>query len=258
VYRKLGVSSPFLPPPSCIPHELRNNGVVKFPGEAAERVARVLLERGAATVAELAEHLGLSAQAVRRTLGTLESVGFVAAHERAPFGPSPTKRRGRPSLTYALTPSGRSACDQAYDDLALETLNFIESNFGREAIRTFAEERARRMFSGKSIPALVAELNIAGYAATFEAAGNSGQLCQHHCPVVDAAKAYPELCEEEANALGESLGAHVTRLATLAQGDGICTTLIPTLNIQFDHDTQRQVRASNQRDATYKEKEVSA
>jgi predicted ArsR family transcriptional regulator len=52
----------------------------------------------------------------------------------------------------------------------------------------------------------------------------------HHCPVVDAAGEFPELCEAETAALGAVLGRHVTRLATLAHGDGICTTLIPGVN----------------------------
>jgi predicted ArsR family transcriptional regulator len=45
--------------------------------------------------------------------------------------------------------------------------------------------------------------------------------------VVDAAGEFPELCDAETEMLGQLLGRHVTRLATLAQGDGICTTLIP-------------------------------
>jgi hypothetical protein len=45
--------------------------------------------------------------------------------------------------------------------------------------------------------------------------------------VVAAASEFPELCEEETNAFSAALGQHVTRLATLAQGDRICTTLIP-------------------------------
>ncbi|MEL0148418.1 MAG: transcriptional regulator, partial [Actinomycetota bacterium] len=67
-----------------------------------------------------------------------------------------------------------------------------------------------------------------GFAASVEPLARDGaQLCQHHCPVVDAAGEFPELCDAETHALGRLLGRHVTRLATLAQGDGVCTTLIP-------------------------------
>jgi predicted ArsR family transcriptional regulator len=200
---------------------------VKFPGEAAERVASVLLTRGAASVSELATELRLSPQAIRRSLSGLETAGMVQSHERAPFGPAPAKRRGRPSSSYSLTVKGRNAFDQSYDDLALESLQFIERNFGRENVRAFASERAHRIVKGTTIPEIVASLNTAGFEATFESTNLSGQLCQHHCPVIDAARAYPELCEEETRVLGEALGGHPTRLATLAQGHAICTTLIP-------------------------------
>ena len=215
---------------SCMNIYLRNNRVVKFPGEAAERVGRVLLSHGAATTTELARELNLSPQAVRKSLGSLEEAGLIQIHDKVPFGPSPTKRRGRPSSSYSLSDQGRNLLKQSYNDLALESLEFLERSYGREAVRAFAAERAHRIITGKTIPELVQALNDEGYEATFDHAGVSGQLCQHHCPVVEAARAYPELCEEETKALGESLGAHPTRLATLAKGDPICTTLIPLRN----------------------------
>ena len=77
---------------------------------------------------------------------------------------------------------------------------------------------------------LAQHLTDAGYAASIEHTSDGGQsvqLCQHHCPVVDAAAQFPELCEAETQALSDALGLHVTRLATLATGDGVCTTVIP-------------------------------
>jgi predicted ArsR family transcriptional regulator len=35
------------------------------------------------------------------------------------------------------------------------------------------------------------------------------------------------LCDEETRAFSEILGTHVQRLATIAHGDGVCTTFIP-------------------------------
>jgi predicted ArsR family transcriptional regulator len=50
------------------------------------------------------------------------------------------------------------------------------------------------------------------------------QLCQHHCPVAHVAAEFPQLCEAETEAFGRLLGTPVQRLATIARGDGICTT----------------------------------
>lgn len=216
---------------------------MKFPTEAAERVARLLAERGPSTASAVAESLGISAAAVRRPLRALQDAGLVESLDRAPFGPEPDPRRGRPSLIFTLTPAGRAACDQAYDTLALEALRFMARSEGREAVAAFAAERAERIFAGarhediediegiediEDVEEIARHLSAQGFAASVEPLARDGaQLCMHHCPVVDAAREFPELCEAETAALGAVLDRHVTRLATLAHGDGICTTLIP-------------------------------
>jgi len=42
--------------------------------------------------------------------------------------------------------------------------------------------------------------------------------------VAHVAAKYPQLCEAETEAFGRLLGTPVQRLATIAHGDGICTT----------------------------------
>ena len=54
--------------------------------------------------------------------------------------------------------------------------------------------------------------------------GGGEQLCQHHCPVAHVAAEFPQLCEAETEAFARLLGTPVQRLATIAHGDGICTT----------------------------------
>ena len=53
------------------------------------------------------------------------------------------------------------------------------------------------------------------------------ELCQHHCPIAHVAAEFPQLCEAETEAFSKILGTHVQRLATIAHGDGVCTTYIP-------------------------------
>jgi hypothetical protein len=55
------------------------------------------------------------------------------------------------------------------------------------------------------------------------------QLCQHHCPVAHVAAEFPQLCEAETEAFGRLLGTPVQRLATIAHGDGICTTHVTSV-----------------------------
>ncbi len=219
---------------------------MKFPGDAAERIARLLLSGGPATAGELAAHLGMSSTAVRRPLQALREAGLVAESDQPPYGPSRVARRGRPSRIFSLTDEGRSACDQGYDGLAIEALRYLRDYGEPGAVVGFAEARARRLLdaegkgaqtqsTGHKPEALAELLTLAGFAATFEPnEAGSHQLCQHHCPVVDAAREFPELCEAETNVLSEILGVHVTRLATLAQGGHVCTTLIPNNDVQHE------------------------
>ncbi len=176
----------------------------------------------------------MTAAGIRRPLSALVDADFVVATERAPFGPAPAPRRGRPSLVHSLTTAGRAALSDHSASLAIEVLRFLDRSSGPEAVAAFAQERADRLVSSlainadASIDTVASRLTEAGYAATVEDDnGPTVQLCQHHCPVVDAATEFPALCEAETAALSKALGTHVLRLATLAHGDGVCTAVIP-------------------------------
>ncbi len=212
---------------------------MKFPGDAAERVARSLLAQGPGTPSQLAERLSLTSAAIRKSLSNLSAEGLVEGSERSPYGPAPAKRRGRPSVVFSLTARGRAALNQESDSLAIEALRFVAETQGQAGIAAFAQRRADTLMkqlntqsgtTAVAVEQLAQTLTDAGYAASVDQTSDGGyavQLCQHHCPVIDAATEFPELCEAETRALGDALGLHVTRLATLAHGDGVCTTVIP-------------------------------
>ncbi len=74
-------------------------------------------------------------------------------------------------------------------------------------------------------------LTQGGYAAGVRQIPIGDQLCQQHCPVAHVAAEFPQLCEAETEAIGKVLGRHVQRLATIAHGDGVCTTCIPNTDL---------------------------
>jgi predicted ArsR family transcriptional regulator len=212
---------------------------VKFAGDDRTRdaVARLILERGPQSAAALADRLGLSPAAVRRHLDALVADGLLT--ERDPR-PSPKRGRGRPARVYALTDSGRAAFPHAYDDLATTALRYLRETGGEQAVTAFAEHRAEtlaallrdRVADSASVAtradALAEGLTANGYASTTESATAGIQICQHHCPVAHVAAEFPELCEAETRAFEQVLGTYVQRLATIAHGDGVCTTHVPT------------------------------
>lgn len=221
-------------------------------GAGRDRVAASLLTGGPATASQLAERLGISATAVRRHLESLVADGAVTASERPPYGPAPTRGRGRPARTFALTAEGRAQFPAEYDALAIDALGFVEEVGGAPAVHAFAGHRAgeletrvrallgdgwRDLPQEQQVTAFARALSELGYAATAEPAPMGVQLCQHHCPVSHVAAEYPQLCEAETEAFARLLGRHVQRLATIAHGDGVCTTVIPIT--PTSHPTER-------------------
>ncbi|MFD7231564.1 helix-turn-helix transcriptional regulator [Streptomyces sp. NPDC059881] len=200
------------------------------------RVARSILDHGPSTVADLAGRLGLTQAAVRRHLDALVSDDVVVAREQRVYG---ARTRGRPAKVFALTDCGRDAFDQSYDALAVDALRWIEQNAGGEAaVAAFARDRMEAQAEAyrtaveavdaeERTEALAKALTADGYAATARSAPVGEQLCQHHCPVAHVAERYPQLCEAETEVFSRLLGTHVQRLATIAHGDGVCTTFIP-------------------------------
>jgi predicted ArsR family transcriptional regulator len=201
-----------------------------------ERVARSILVNGPSTAAALAERLDLTPAAVRRHLDQLLEEGAVEAREPRHQA---HRGRGRPAKLFALTETGRDGFDQQYDDLAVEALRFLAETAGEEAVREFAVRRAA--FIGQRFEGVRAEhpelgsaevlakiFTDEGYAASVRDLPMGEQLCQQHCPVSHVAHEFPQLCEAETQAISQVLGRHVQRLATIAHGDGVCTTCIPS------------------------------
>jgi predicted ArsR family transcriptional regulator len=217
------------------------------PGDQStrERVVRSILVDGPSTAADLAERLALTPAAVRRHLEHLLTEGALEARDPRP---SASRGRGRPARVFAITEAGRAHFDQQYDDLAVQALRYLAETGGDDAVMEFA--RRRVAFIERDYAAVVAAsptltpaealasvLSGEGYAASVRSLpllshGDEGvvvaeQLCQQHCPVSHVAHEFPQLCEAETEAIGRVLGRHVQRLATIAHGDGVCTTCIP-------------------------------
>ena len=205
-------------------------------------MARTILENGPMPAADLADRLGLSPAAIRRHLDALVAEGLLV--ERDPR-PSAHRGRGRPARSYALTDAGRAAFPHAYDDLANTALRYLRETGGEQAVERFAEHRAATLATelrhavdpaaplATRADALAGALSEHGYASTTQAIDANGsvqgvQICQHHCPVAHVAAEFPELCEAETRAFEQVLGTYVQRLATIAHGDGVCTTHVPT------------------------------
>jgi predicted ArsR family transcriptional regulator len=212
------------------------------------RVARLILELGPSTAASLGSRLGLTPAAIRRHLDNLLAEGLI---ETRMARAQRSRGRGRPARLFAITDAGRSAFEHAYDDLATGALRFLAETGGPAAVAEFArrqladlEHRYAPVVAAapaeSRVQALAEALSADGYAAsaTGAPAGGTGeQLCQHHCPVAHVAAEFPELCEAETETFGRLLGTPVQRLATIARGDGVCTTHVTDPSLAAGHRT---------------------
>ena len=226
---------------------MKSSGTANRTAEPAARgtrgqVARLILELGPCTAATLGGRLSLTPAAIRRHLDTLIADGMIEMRTARSYG---NRGRGRPAKVFVVTDAGRSAFEHAYDDLATSALRFIEQTYGKQAVADFAQRQvselerryatvfAKAALAKEDLPARVTALADALSADGYAAAGgpapaigqtSAQQICQHHCPVAHVAAEFPQLCEAETEAFGRLLGAPVRRLATIAHGDGICTT----------------------------------
>jgi predicted ArsR family transcriptional regulator len=210
------------------------------------QVARLILELGPCTAATIGGRLGLTPAAIRRHLDNLIADGMIETRTARTYG---NRGRGRPAKVFVITDAGRSAFEHAYDDMATSALRFLEATYGPQAVAEFARQQVaetERRYAPvvaqagdlrTRVQALAGALSADGYAAAAGPAparagmaaaanivSNGEQICQHHCPVAHVAAEFPQLCEAETEAFGRLLGTPVRRLATIAHGDGICTT----------------------------------
>jgi predicted ArsR family transcriptional regulator len=197
------------------------------------RVSRSILQHGPSTANDLAVRLGLTPAAVRRHLTVLTDSGQATSRQQRVYGP---RGRGRPAKVFELTDAGRGNFYQAYDRLAIDALHYLYHLDGEKALERFAASVAEpiALRFEELVPeyetkaeALVGALTAEGFVASLKPLSTGVQLCQYHCPVAHVATEFPQLCEAETKAFAKILGSHVQRLATIAHGDGVCTTHVP-------------------------------
>ena len=223
----------------------RSTGVIPADdSRTRDQVARSILENGPSTAAVLSQRLGLTPAGIRRHLDLLVNDGVLEARE--PHS-ALIRGRGRPSKVFVMSDKGREQFEHSYDDLAVAALKFMSAHSGDHLVNSFAQSRADDIERKAAIAiakksnktqAVAEFLTEQGYAASVAKKPMGEEICQHHCPIAHVASEFPQLCEAETEALSRILGTHVQRLATIAHGDGVCTTFIPT-----NATTNRKVRA---------------
>lgn len=201
--------------------------LVDLLGEQRAAIVQRLRDHGSATVAELAEHLGISDVATRRHVDRLADDDLVDSC-------TVNTGRGRPVAQWSLTERGLTLFPSRYDELANQLLDYLAES-DREQLGAFLRWRQEQQVSSyadavagddvaERVQQLAEALSRDGYRAEVEADGDGFTLRQQHCTIAKVAADQPLLCAHEAAAFGRLLGdeVRVTRRETIAQGDGAC------------------------------------
>jgi predicted ArsR family transcriptional regulator len=181
-----------------------------------------LLRQGDLTVDELATALGLTDNAVRAHLVSLERDGLVHQGERR------GGRVGKPATSYRISPDVELLLSKAYLPLLTGLLAALGHQLSSEQLRPLLQEAGNRMAEaieqprgdlGRRVRAASQLLNQLGGLSSVEENGPGGRFVvrSRGCPVAAAVRERPEVCEAIVALLADLTGAPVR--SCCEQGD---------------------------------------
>jgi predicted ArsR family transcriptional regulator len=198
--------------------------------DSRRAILTALKQNGNATIAQLADMLQLTGEAVRQQLLQLQRDGWIEARiDRAPE----RGRTGRPATTYTLTAAGDHLFPKEYDALNVAVLDAIGEELGPDAMRRVF----RRMTDDKvsetepAVRGLSLQQKIAHLKSWYlrddpymdiEESDGDYRLVERNCPVYNTAMQRPGLCSISVNALSRILGVRVKREEKFQNGDNRC------------------------------------
>lgn len=163
-----------------------------------------LLQGSNKTVNELAEDLGLSDNAVRAHLITLERDHLVVQAGMV-------KGFRKPHFTYALGPEARGLFPKSYDALFNQLLTVLKNTLYPLALKKTLSEVGRKFgmnaapaesLDGRLAQALAALKEVGGAAAIVKEDGRV-LIKSESCPFAEAVAEHPEVCKVAEAMVGE-------------------------------------------------------
>ena len=196
------------------------------PTGTRQSILEALKREGPLAIAQLAERLGMSGEAVRQQLVQLQREGWIEAmHERAA-----ARHSGRPAARYRLTQAGDHVFPKHYDALTVAVLDAVSAELGPEALdrilASLTEVRARQWEPRLAVRERVEVLRgvYEGQDPFMDAEEVPGgfRLVEHNCPFLNVALERPALCSTTVSLLSRLLGFEVVREERFQSGDGRC------------------------------------
>jgi predicted ArsR family transcriptional regulator len=175
----------------------------------------VMLRRARRTVDELADALGLTDNAVRSHLVTLERDGLIQQRGQR-------RGEGKPAHLYELTSQGEKLFPKAYGPVLHELLDVLGERLSPDELRLLLREVGRRVAAEYPRPPSRADarerveraanlLSELGGLAEVEGGddGHGLRIRGYSCPLAAMLPGHPEACELAASLVGEATGLQV-------------------------------------------------
>ena len=171
-----------------------------------------LLRRAQSTVDDLANRLGLTDNAVRAHLTTLERDGLVEQR-------GSRRGEGKPSFLYQLSPAGEQLFPKAYAQLLIGILDVLAAQLSPAALESILRQVGAQLASTRGVAggsaaaraeAVVDLLNELGGLAELKVVSHGFVIIGYRCPLADVVLQHPGACRLAESLLAETSGLEVT------------------------------------------------
>ncbi|HKP54051.1 MAG TPA: helix-turn-helix domain-containing protein [Chloroflexia bacterium] len=156
----------------------------------------LLLRRSGLTVDELAQSLGLTDNAVRAHLTSLERDGLVEQR-------GVRRGQGKPSYCYYLTPDAEQLFPKPYSLVLNHTFDLLEKRLDPEEVRDMMRALGREIAGNQAlrgddfrsrVMSAAEVLNDLGGLAEMEEGEDEFRIRGYSCPVAEIVPNHPEVC----------------------------------------------------------------
>ena len=187
-----------------------------------------LLRRSSHTVDEMAQALGLTDNAIRAHLATLERDGIVQQRGVRRGG-------GKPASVYDLAPEAEQLFPKAYGPVLQQLLDVLDECIPTSEVETLLREVGRRIAGTWKVPsgdlrvrlgAAVEDFNELGGMAELEACDGHFCIRSYSCPLADVVLEHPEVCHLAETLLTELVGVPVQKHCDYT-GSPRCSFTVP-------------------------------
>lgn len=192
---------------------------------ARERVLRRLLERGASTVDELADDIGVVPVTMRSHLAALQEQGLVEAEDER-------GHVGRPRRRYSLTLKARAALPTRTAAFAADLLDCLQALAGTRGVEQLLDVAASRYATRHAreasgsleqrVVAVTELLTDEGGLAQHEQQADEFLIHDFNCPYGAVADEREAVCRYHTQVVTRLVGAPVRLERSIPQGDLHC------------------------------------